>query len=326
MTLNLLIPDSCVVQVTFEADGPKSFDDVVVRHDPSIARSRPERVSAEYHQVKWHVEYGGRFGYEDFTDPKFIGATSFSLLQRLMDARRKAAPGARFAFLTTYRTKDGDPLAPLISAHDKSLLTERLFDGSTDKSTTGKVRKLWREHLGLATDEELRAIVDGLRILDGHRSLDEVREEINLKARLVGRLTCTASNSDFRYDELARQLKVRGLNVLTRDVLERICREEGLLVRRSVESDRFLPIAIRSFLGAASDIVGAAPGDTLLLTDEFRQRYLQDGRDWQRDIRPKVEAFLAEAARRSSRLRLILDAHASIAFFGGSGPRPEVGF
>ena len=180
------------------------------------------------------------------------------------------------------------------------------------------VRKLWREHLGLATDSELRPIVEGLRILEGHRSLDEVRAEINLKAQVVGLLTCSASESDFRYDELARQLKVRGLNVLTREVLERICREEGLVVGGAAGVDGFLPIAIRSFLGAASDIVGAAPGDTLLLTDEFRQRYLQDGREWQRDIRPKVEVFLAEAARRSFRLRLILDAHASIAFLAGT--------
>ena len=53
------------------------------------------------------------------------------------------------------------------------------------------------------------------------------------------------------------------------------------------------------------------------LTD-FRQRYLQDGREWQRDIRPKVESFLRAAVKRSSKLRLILDAHASIAFLAGA--------
>lgn len=316
--LNLLRPDSCVVEVTFEADGPKAFDDVVVRYDPAVARSGPERVTAEYHQVKWHVEYGGRFGYEDFVDPDFIGAASFSLLQRLKEAREKAGPGARFAFITTYRTKDGDPLGELISGHDKSLLTERLFDGTTDKSKRGKVRKLWREHLGLTSDAELRPVVEGLRILEGHRSLEEVRAEINLKAQVVGLLTCSASESDFRYDELARQLKIRGVNALTRQILERICREEGLVVSPAATPDGFRPIAIRSFLGAASDIVGAAPEDTLLLTDEFRQRYLHDDREWQLDIRPKVEGFLRESAGRSPRLRMILDAHASIAFLAGT--------
>lgn len=315
---NLLLPHSCVVEVAFEADGPKAFDDVVVKYDPPVARSGPERVSAEYHQVKWHVQNGGRFGYEDFTDPDFIGAQSFSLLERLQQARKTAPVSAHFTFLTTYRIKDGDPLAELISGHDRTLLIERLFDGTTDRSRMGKVRKRWREHLRLANDDELRAVVRGLRVLDGYRSLEELRAEINLKAQVVGVLACNAANSDFRFDELARQLKVRQLSALNRELLLQLCREEGLLVERTPEPDPFLPIAIRSFLGPSADIVGAAPEDTLLLTDDFRQRYLQDGREWQRDIRPKVESFLRAAVKRSSKLRLILDAHASIAFLAGA--------
>jgi hypothetical protein len=316
--LNLLLPHSCVVEVTFEADGPKAFDDVVVKYDPHVAGSGPERVSAEYHQIKWHVQSGGRFGYEDFTDPDFIGAKSFSLLERLQQARKTAPTTARFAFLTTYRIKDGDPLANLISGHDRTLLIERLFDGTTDRSRMGKVRKCWREHLKLASDQELQAVVQGLRVIDGHRSLEELRSEINLKAQAVGVQPCTATDSDFRYDELARQLKVRRLSALSRELLLRICQDEGLLVEPAAVPDPFLSIAIRSFLGPSADIVGAAPENTLMLTDHFRQRYLQDGLDWQRDIRPKVEAFLRASVKNSAKLRLIVDAHASIAFLAGA--------
>ena len=316
--LNLLSPHSCVVEVTFEADGPKAFDDVVVRYDPPVARSGPDRISAEYHQVKWHVEMGGRFGYEDFTEPDFIGARSFSLLERLQQAQQTAPASAQFTFLTTYRVRDTDPLARLISGNDKTLLVERLFDGTTDRSRTGKIRKCWREHLKLEDDEQLRAVVRGFRVLDGYRSLQELREQINDKAEAVGVLACNAAESDFRYDELARQLKARKLNALDREALLRFCEEEGLLVGRPTAPDPFLPIAIRSFLGPAADIVGAAPEDTLLLTDEFRQRYLQEGREWQRDVRPKVERFLREAVKKSPKLQLILDAHASIAFLAGA--------
>ena len=315
---NLLLPHSCVVEVTFEADGPKAFDDVVVKYDPPVARSGPDRVSAEYHQVKWHVQTGGRFGYEDFTDPDFIGAKSFSLLERLQQARKTAPTSAHFTFLTTYRIKDGDPLAELISGHDRTLLVERLCDGTTDRSRMGKVRKRWREHLKLGSDDELRAVVRGVRVIDGYLSLEELRAEINLKAQVVGVLACNAADSDFRYDELARQLKVRQLSALNRETLLKLCREEGLLVERAVEPDPFRPIAIRSFLGPAADIVGAAPEDTLLLTDDFRQRYLQADREWQRDIRPKVETFLRTSVKKSAKLRLILDAHASIAFLAGA--------
>lgn len=316
--LNLLRPDSCVVEVTFEANGPKAFDDVVVKYNPPVARSGPDRVSAEYHQIKWHVERGGRFGYENFIEPDFISARSFSLLKRLHQARGTAQESAQFTFLTTYRIKDEDPLAALISGNDRTLLVDRLFDGTTDRSRMGKVRRCWREHLGLSDDDELRTVVGGFRIVDGHLSLQELREQINLKAQAVGLLTCNAADSDFRYDGLARQLKVRGLNRLNRKALLRICEEEGLLVERPTEPDQFLSIAIRSFLGPAADIVGAAPQDTLLLTDDFRQRYLQEGREWQRDIRPKVERFLRAAVKKRAKLSLILDAHASIAFLAGA--------
>ncbi|KAB2688799.1 SAVED domain-containing protein [Brucella pseudogrignonensis] len=317
---NLLDDHSCVVEVTFEADGPKSFDDVVVKYDPPVVRSGPDRVAAEYHQIKWHVETGGRFGYEDFIDPDFIGAQSFSLLQRLKEAREKLPQGqnAHFSFLTTYRIKDGDPLAELVSGHDRSLLIERLFDGTTDRSRMGKVRKLWREHLELPDDSALKAVIGGFRIIDGHRSLDELRSEINIKAKVVGVMGCSAAASDFRYDELARQLKIRQLNGLTRETLLKLCGEEGLLLEKQQPKEQFLPVAIRSFLGPAADIVGATPENSLILTDAFRQRYLQDGRDWQADIRPRVTAFLGAAVKKSPKLRLILDAHASIAFLAGA--------
>ncbi|OSJ32555.1 hypothetical protein BSZ19_18565 [Bradyrhizobium japonicum] len=319
--LNLLDDGtSCIVEVAFEADGPKAFDDVVVRYDPAVVRSGPERVTADYHQVKWHVEYGGRFGYADLVDPAFIGAKSFSILQRLEEARKKAGSGACFSFLTTYRIKDGDPLADLVSGNDRSLLVEKLFDGTkTDGSRMGAVRKLWREHLGLPDNEALRRVLAGFRIFDGHRSLEELKESIILLAKTVGVITTVPTSSDFRLDELARALKKRGLNSFTRETFRQLCRDESILPEAvAAAADSHLPVAVRSFLGPASDIVGALPENTLVLTDSFRQRYLRDDFGWQRDIRPRVENFLREKVVRSSMLRLIIDAHASVAFVAGA--------
>ncbi|MBZ0071174.1 MAG: SAVED domain-containing protein [Gammaproteobacteria bacterium] len=318
--LNLLNDNSCVVEVTFEANGPKSFDDVVVRYDPPVVRSGPDRINADYHQIKWHVETGGRFGYEDFVRPDFIGAQSVSLLQRLKNARTTVPTGevAQFSFVTTYRVKDGDPLAVLISGNDQTLMLEKLFDGTGDRSRMGRIRRLWRDHLGANGDDELKAVLRGFRIIDGYRTLDELRNQINLKAQTFGITGVSADRSDFRYDELARQLKVRQINALTRDTLIQFCREEGLRVECPSPATTPVPIAIRSFLGPAADISDATPENTLLLTDEFRQRYLQEGCAWQRDIRPRVENFLRAAVRNTPRLRLILDAHASIAFLAGT--------
>ncbi|MHB8926571.1 MAG: SAVED domain-containing protein [Bacillota bacterium] len=316
--LNLLDPTSNVVEVTFEADGPKAFDDVVVKYDPPVARAGPDRIPADYHQVKWHVNYGGRFGFEDLMDPAFIGATQSSILERLLHARQVAHPASQFTLITTYRIKDGDPLAELVSGYDRSLIVEKLFNKTTDRSRMGRVRKAWREHLNLTCDRELKKVITGFRIVEGHRSLDEMRAQINRRAQAVGLLSFSDSISDFRYDELARKLKVRKLNALTRESLMKFCGEEGLLTNARVRDDGFLPIAIRSFLGPASDIVGATQENTLLLTENFNQRYLRKNLAWQSNIRPRIEDFLRNAVRKSSRLRLILDAHASIAFLAGS--------
>ena len=83
-------------------------------------------------------------------------------------------------------------------------------------------------------------------------------------------------------------------------------------------ADPHLPVAVRSFLGPAADIVGAKPDNTLMLTGSFRQRYLRDELDWQHDIRPQVESFLRAKVVQSPKLRLIIDAHASVAFIAGS--------
>ncbi|WP_316193244.1 MULTISPECIES: SAVED domain-containing protein [unclassified Bradyrhizobium] len=318
--LNLLDDGaSCIVEVSFEADGPKAFDDVVVRYDPAVVRSGPERVTADYHQVKWHVEYGGRFGYADLVEPEFIGAKTSSILQRLKEARQNAGTGACFSFITTYRVKDGDPLADLISGNDRSLLVERLFDGTkTDGSRMGAVRKLWREHLGLSDNEDLRENLTNFRIFDGHRSLDELKESIVLRAKTVGVLTTLPTSSDFRLDELARALKKRGLNSFTRETFRQLCKDESILAEIAVAADPYLPVAVRSFLGPASDIVGATPENTLMLTGSFKQRYLRDDLEWQRDVRPRVEDFLRAKVVQSPMLRLILDAHASVAFVAGA--------
>ena len=317
--LNLRRPHSCVVEVTFEADGPKAFDDVVVRYDPAVPGSGSGRVTADYHQVKWHTDAAGRFGYADLVDPAFIGAVTVSILERLRDASRAAEPTSRFSFITVYRIKDGDPLAKLVSANDSSILVERLFDGTGDRSRMGMVRKLWREHLGL-DDTALRGILAGFRIFEGHRSLDQLRRDISITAEAVGLLAIGDDTSDFRFDELARSLKARMVNRFDRASFERLLGDEGLLAPAAPAREDVLEVAVRSFLGPAADACDATPDDTLVLAGEFRERYLQDGRDWQRDIRPRVEAFLRERMGKAKGrpIRLSLDAHASIAFLAGA--------
>ncbi|UFZ08041.1 SAVED domain-containing protein [Bradyrhizobium ontarionense] len=103
-----------------------------------------------------------------------------------------------------------------------------------------------------------------------------------------------------------------------RETFRQLCKDESILAEIAAAAAPYLPVAIRSFLGPASDIVGTTPENTLMLTDSFRQRYLRDDVDWQRDLRPQVEDFLRAKVPQSSLLRLILDAHVSVAFIAGA--------
>lgn len=164
-----------VVEVTFEADGPKGFDDVVVRYRPPgrPSSSPPGRIAVDFHQVKFHAVQGGRFGYTDLIRPEFINATANSLLQGLRNAKKTTSSDAAFHLVTTDRIADDDPLADIISGKDHSFRFDKLFAAGGDRSKFGKVRKLWREHLQLATDDELKQVLQGLHINQIARSLED---------------------------------------------------------------------------------------------------------------------------------------------------------
>jgi len=87
----LLQPSSHVIKVVWESNEIKSFDDVVVRYKEPIIGERGENCSADYYQIKYHVDCTGSLGYKAFTDPAFIGASEFSLLQKLHNAYNLSA-------------------------------------------------------------------------------------------------------------------------------------------------------------------------------------------------------------------------------------------
>lgn len=306
-----------VVEVTFEADGPKAFDDVVVRYDPGRpSASGSGRVTVDYHQIKWHADRSGRFGFEDLTKPAFIGATAVSILERLRNAKSDAPEGAAFTLITTDKIKDDDPLSELVSPKDGSLRLHDLAVGKTAKSRMGAVRELWKTHLELATDEELYAVLDGFHIRENHHDLEMLREHVSLRFRVVG-LVGAETSTTFLYDDAARQLKIKNHNRFDRKSFERWCREENWFLATRPASRR--GVAIRSFEASFTplDMLEALPDCTLDLTDHFDGRFLRDGMSWSALQRP-ITDFLQSMLRQRPDMRLFLDAHASVAFLAGS--------
>lgn len=304
-----------VVEVSYEADGPKAFDDVVVRYDPPRVSMSAKRVAVDYHQIKYHVTKAGSFGYKDLIDPAFIGATSHSVLQRLQQAKATAPAQSAFTLVTVDAVKADDPLGQILSNKDFSLRKDKLFDETTDRSAMGKVRKLWREHLKLSSDQDLEAVLEGFHITTSHRSLQDLRHEVNLHFRLVGLVSCH-DTVEFRFDATARALKSSGRNSFTRADFETLCREEGWI--RSAHDDKHLNVAIRSFGDGPGNRLDATPENTLSLQHLFDERHARSQQDWAAVVQPKVVEFLKGVRQRAAEVRLFLDAHASIAFLAGT--------
>ena len=151
--LNLLDRHSCVVEVTFEANGPQAFDDVVVSMIRPSPGSGPERVSADYQQVKWHVAAGGPFGYEDLHRSQTLSARSrFSLLQRLQQARLTAPPAA-FHVPDHRAGHRGRRSASPPDLESRPTPADRKGSSTAPRTGAGwaRVRKLWRAHFSLPT-------------------------------------------------------------------------------------------------------------------------------------------------------------------------------
>lgn len=303
-----------VVEVSYEADGPKGFDDVVVRYLPARKGRRSFEIAAEHYQVKFHVNEGGRFGYADLIEPEFIGATRVSILQRLRDAVRSSPPGSTFWLITIDRIRDGDPLSELFSGRDNSLEVEKLRVGKTADSRMGAVRKLWREHLELETDEELFEILDRFHVKHGAKTLEEMRDEVDSAFYAVN-LKGGENTWEFSLDGVIKGLKSVGKNKFTRAEFEAFVKERGWI--RTDDDDR-QPVSIRSFGDASLEHLSSPSDCDLSLLERFEERHLKPGAEWISEIQTEIEGFLRQVKHDHKRVRLSIEAHASIAFLAGS--------
>lgn len=321
----LLDPNSCVASVAFES-GPKGFDDVVMRYDPS----RPLQdgfgypVYVDFLQVKWHVTAAGSIGYLDLIDPEFIGATSTSFLQNLHAAQRDHAPGgtgARFSLVTNWRYAPDDPLCRLFHKNSDALLPDVLFDGTTDRSVMGKVRKAWRQHLGLADDDGLGPTVRPLRICERPQSLEVQRDHLNARLMSVGLRSVDDARLANSYDDLIRKLHAQGRVTFDRADFAEMCRKEGLLLSDGPTPQGrpkgVLTIGIRSFIRFGENLEEQT--DRMLdLVQYFDGRYVRNNTSWRTQILPELAQFLTAAVRDADRIQLQLDAHGSLAFAVGT--------
>ena len=312
----LLDPASPVTQVGFES-GPKGFDDVWVAYEPGRAPGDQEGkpILREHIQCKWHVSIND-FGYADLIDPEWINANKVSLLQRAHSAQvthAREGIGARFKLLTNWRIGQTDPLRSYIHQKSKTLRLKDLFDGTTDRSMAGKVRKLWREHLGI-DDKELMLLARTLSLDTDSTSLEDHRDNLDILFENRGLRRVPISDSSFVYDDVAFQWLAQGRLEFNRQTFREACKREGLL---DGAGRAHVAFGVKSFEHPFDRLEDRCTV-VLDLIPHFDERAIRDQSEWTATLYPKLKSFLQVAAKDHQHLRLTLDAHITLAFAAGS--------
>lgn len=328
---SLLDRRSPVIKVAYET-GPKGFDDIWVEYAPQGAPLDHEGhpIVRRHIQCKWHTT-AGVFGHADLVNPEFINAERFSLLQKAHQAQNKYAAnglGCRFELVTNWRIKSDDPLLDLVSKEADAINLGKLFDGTkTNDSRMGRVRKLWSEHLEL-DHAGLQLVARTLAIAEASESLHSLQDRLDDKFASVGMRRVPPSETAFFYDDLIVKLSAQGRLEFDRDGFLEMCRKEKLLDPGGTAKD-ILTIGVRSFMHPIDNLEDRCT-ESLNLVPYFHGRYIRDRADWHSKILPDLTNFLVIAARSTDQIRIVLDAHVSLAFCAGallnvkSGKRVEV--
>lgn len=313
----LLANDGALVRIGFES-GTKGFDDAWAEYEPKRAPldalGRP--ILVERLQCKWHAR-PGEYTHKDLTQPEFINATSVSFLQRAhqaLAADRARAIQPRLRLMSNYRPSPNDVLGSLIHTRHYSLRTAELYEGKTARSATGAMRQHWADHLGIDEDE-LRDLCDSLQFYQTRESLDAVRELLNDRFARFGLKPIDLSASTTEYDAIPFAWAAQGRIEFDRKEFREACQREGILAE---PSPRTISFGIKSF-EHATDRLEARCDVVLNLVPAFNERFIRDMRAWHGELQPKIQAFLRDASSQApDRVRLALDAHASLAFAAGT--------
>lgn len=312
----LLDSESPIIKVGFEK-GPKSFDDIWIEYEANKGRQDQYGgpLRREHVQCKWHVT-PDTYGYSHLADPEFINANARSLLQRAHDAQMTYAPdgiGVRFKLVTNWRLDRADPLREMVGNRSGTLRIERLFGSATDNSRAGAVRRTWREHLGI-NEDQLGQLARTLAFGEATDNLDDLRERLDALFGFVGLRRVPSIESAFVYDDLVFQWMAQGRLEFDRASFRTICAREGLAAQSSA---RPVVYGVKSFQHPIDRLEDRCL-QVLDLVPTFDERYIRSDADWAETLFPALKDFLLSAAIGNARLRLALDAHATLAFAAGS--------
>lgn len=310
----LLRPSSRVQRVVIEHDQASGVDDIAVFYAEPGIDDCGRACSADFFQVKYHVDRSAEYSALNLCDPKFIRA-SRSLLQRFHDAHMKLQREYRWYRLnlvSNWQWASNDPLAPLLRESLSGALPERfLSDGP--RSALGKARKEWREHLGMPKNE-FDDFARRLRFGVNFFGRQQFRAWLSDRLARHGLREIPEDQAQNIYDSLAQQFVMNGTNEFDAESFRAMCEREGLLSDSKLCGPSVL--GIRSFMRFAERMEDECER-FVCIAKHFDRRYIRQAELWHGAVLPEVRALLADPALRSEEHHLLLDCHSSLAFLAG---------
>ena len=321
----ILAAKSPLAEVGYDVPDIDGFDDVVVRWAQPDRDSHGRDVELDLYQVKWHVNYADSITANALTDPRWIGSTSNSFLQRVRScSNRLATPEcARLWLATTYIVDQDDTLAHLIDGSEGALRLHEFAKGGP-KSAIGRTRQVWKEHLDLDSDEELFELLRPVRIMQ--KALDYKQLAIELERWLppAGLRLPSQVNAIEPYESLIRKLLSEGRYRFNEAQLRDECGRAGLSTDTPFVPPNSKPrIGIRSFVHPRDDMPDWSD-KYLPVLEYFDGRFLKPEHSWE-EVALLLEAFILDVVSNNNRFELRLDAHQTLAFFAGAVLKPKLG-
>jgi hypothetical protein len=316
----LFLQDTTAIRVAWEISEIPGFDDVSIYFEPGVLdKLTGKAISSKFYQVKFHVDHSEFFTCEALTKPEFIGNQTESILQRLhKNYKDKAETFANslYYIVNTWSLDPTDTLKELIN-NEHAIILPRLFDGTTDKSKMGKIKKMWREHLGITSDDELKEVLSRLRIVHNAKASELFTEDLNIRLQLAGLQPISEVKRTSPYTGLIQQLHLEKRNTFTKVELLEILERESLLFKKEAVANDYHKIGVRSFKKGTESISNEAD-EYLCLLRHFTNRFVIDDALWQTEILPSLSEFAEKVVEKNKPLLIHLDTHQSVAFALGS--------
>jgi hypothetical protein len=316
---DLLRPNSLVERVILEHDDAEGVDDVAVFYRQPGVNAGGWQVSADYFQLKYHVDNRDAYSADALIDPSFINAKT-SLLQRFHKAYAHLSKQERVPFrlhlASNWRWKDDDKIASLLREFDGELPPKFFEDGPN--GDLGKIREKWSTHLNLDA-KAFAAFARTLRFQLDHFGRRDFKAYVYATLEAAGLRTPSADRAACPYESLVQQFLMSGQHSFDEAAFRALCQKEGLLVQVGAKPTRPFAIGVRSFMRFAERLESEVD-ELVCVSSNFEGRHLAQGGSWDASA-ARVLAFLSDHDRRA-RLRaaesvIALECHGSFALLAG---------